>query len=101
MTPEGRVKKKIKNLFDEYGDNLYYYMPVPGGYGKRTVDYLGCIRGVFFAAEAKRPGGKPTLAQDSVLGAVQQAGGSTFVIDDDDDVVRLKRFLDHVMELST
>lgn len=100
-TPEGRIKNKIRKLLDGYGTNLYYYMPVPSGYGRRTVDYLGCIRGVFFAIEAKRPKGKPTALQNAALEQIEHAGGIGFVVNDDETLAGLKRWLDsalHVME---
>jgi hypothetical protein len=100
MTPEGRIKKKIKALLDSYSDDLYVYMPVPSGYGQTAIDYLGCIRGVFFGVEAKRPGGKPTPRQEGALESIQRAGGAVFVIDDDGDLALFKRFLDNVMRMT-
>jgi len=100
MTPEGRVKNKINKLLARYGDAVYYHMPVPVGYGRRTVDYLGCARGVFFAIEAKRPGGRPTRAQEGVLDDVRAAGGSVFAIADDAGLAALERFLDYVTEMT-
>ena len=55
-TPEHKIKQQIKAILDKYGDDIYWYMPVPTGYGKRTLDFLGCAWGIFFAIEAKRSG---------------------------------------------
>ena len=55
MTPEGKVKARIDRLLKSYGDDLYLFKPVQSGFGTRTLDYLGCILGGFFAIEAKRP----------------------------------------------
>jgi len=98
MTPEGKIKSKINTLLDTYGDRIYKFMPVPTGYGKRTVDYLLCVLGQFAAIEAKKPGGKPTGKQADTLEAVVKAGGIAFVIDDDDGVDLLKRWLDLKMK---
>jgi hypothetical protein len=84
-TPEGRVKIAITKMLKHYG--AYYYMPVPGGYGTTTVDYLGCSGGSFFAIEAKAPGKHPTDRQTLILYEINKAGGETFVIDN----VRCKR----------
>jgi uncharacterized protein YgbK (DUF1537 family) len=93
MTPEGKVKKKIKALLDSYGERVYVFMPVPSGYGKTTVDYLICFDGLFIAIEAKA-GGKPaTSRQEDVLKQVHDAGGSSFVVDDDDSLQTLANFL--------
>lgn len=70
-------------------------MPVPYGYGPTTLDYLGCIRGKFFAIEAKAPGKKPTPLQINTIERIRAAGGRTFVIDgvSCDDYAELERFL--------
>ena len=99
MTPEGIIKQKIKKLLDTYGEHLYVFMPVPGGYGARTVDYLGCMKGVFFAVEAKRPGKGPTAMQEGTLEKVRDAGGITFVVNDDASLAELKRWLDSAMRV--
>ncbi len=98
-TPEGRIKNKIKDLLDSYSGNVYYFMPVQTGYGKRTVDYLGCIRGLFFAIEAKKPGGKPTALQNGAMEDMRAAGGTTFVVDDDESLAALKRWMDGAMRI--
>ena len=79
-TPEGRVKAKVRKLLVTY-DGMYIFMPVPSGYGRTTLDFLGCYRGHFFAVETKAPGKKPTLRQDVELKGVARAMGRTFVID--------------------
>lgn len=80
-TPEGKIKQQIKKILDSHAPFLYYYMPVPNGYGRPTVDYLGCICGFFFSIEAKKPGGKPTALQAQVMLEIDEAGGKSFVID--------------------
>ena len=82
MTPEGTVKKKISNLLKRV-DGLWYNMPVPGGYGVSTLDYLGCFKGKMFAIEAKAPGKVPTDRQRIMMEDIEYAGGKTFVIDGD------------------
>jgi hypothetical protein len=96
MTPEGYIKKKIKYVLAIYTTVVYYYMPVPGGYGKATVDFLGCANGHFFAIEAKRPGKGPTMRQQGVLDDVELAGGRTFAINDDAGVEELDAWLREV-----
>jgi hypothetical protein len=82
QTPEGRVKRKVSDLL-KATPNLYYDMPVPGGFGGSTLDYVGCHRGEFFAIETKKPGGKPTPRQKQIIARMQAAGGKVFVIDGD------------------
>lgn len=96
MTPEAKIKRKIRTVLDEYGDRLYKYMPVPGGFGTQSVDYLICFGGMFIAIEAKRPGGKLTPRQDATLAQIEAAGGATFVVRDDQGVRELELFLESV-----
>lgn len=96
-TPESLTKRKINAILKKHEDGIYYYMPVPAGYGKQTVDYLGCFRGHFFAIEAKAPGKKPTPRQEGVLDHVRAAGGRTFEIDGTEKGLRdLEAWLDHI-----
>jgi hypothetical protein len=98
VTPEGRVKIKIDKLLATYADHIYVFKPVQSGYGNRTVDYLGCICGVFFAIEAKKPGAVPTAIQNATLERIREAGGMTFVVHDDESLAVLKRYLDFANE---
>ena len=50
MTPEGKVKQKVKKLLDEY--RVHYDMPVPCGYGKQMLDFHCCYHGRYFAIES-------------------------------------------------
>ena len=93
-TPEGDVKKKIKALFEKH--KAYYYMFVPTGYGKRGVpDFLVCVHGRFLAVEAKAGKGKPTGHQKKELQAVLNAGGTAFVINED-NLDALEKWLESV-----
>ena len=60
-TPEGRTKAKISGILKELG--CWYYMPVPGGYGAPSLDYLCARDGWMFGIEAKAPGKKATDRQ--------------------------------------
>ena len=46
MTPEGKVKVKVKNLLNAYG--CYHFWPVQTGMGASTLDCLGCHNGRAF-----------------------------------------------------
>jgi Holliday junction resolvase len=90
MTPEGRVKKKLKEVLDAYG--VYYFPPATGGYGKSGVpDIVGCYKGYFFGIECKAGKGKTTALQDIQLQAIRDAGGTAMVVNEDniDDVAKL------------
>lgn len=93
-TPEAKIKQKIKKVLDNYrNDGIYYHMPVPGGYGTSTLDYLGFFRGRGFAIEAKRPGGKPTDRQRGTIEAIERAEAAVFVVSDDVSLTKLDAWL--------
>lgn len=82
-TPEGKVKQRISKYLSNLGEDCYYEMPVPGGYGKSGLDYSGCYKGRAFYIEAKAPGKEPTDRQKQTLARQKRAGATTFVIDGD------------------
>ena len=92
MTPEGRVKAKVKKLLKGY--NLYSNWPVPCGYGTPMLDCVGCFLGLFFSIETKAPGGKPTPRQQQTIEEQRRAGAKVFVIDG--DTTELEEWLDNV-----
>ena len=81
MTPEAKVKKKVRETLKELG--AYYAMPVTGGYGvSGTPDFLVCWRGQFFGIECKANGNQPTALQERAMQAIRTAGGACIVIDE-------------------
>lgn len=85
MTPEGEVKKEIDREIKEMKDDgvpLYSHRPVQNGMGAPTLDYIGCCKGNYFAIEAKAPDKEPTLRQEDTMKKIREAGGETFVIND-------------------
>jgi hypothetical protein len=86
MTPEGKVKKSINKVLDKYkNDGIWYFMPVPSGYGKPTLDYIGFILGRGFAIEAKAPGKEPTERQELTIEDIRSSETKVFVIDGTDN----------------
>lgn len=86
MTPEGKVKKSVKDILQKFVDEgkVDGFWPVPYGYGESHLDYVGCCNGVFFCIETKAPGKKPTPRQVLRSTNVTKAGGKVFVIDGTD-----------------
>ena len=93
MTPEGKVKMKVSQTLIERGTSVYYHMPVPGGYGVTTLDYVGVFAGKFFAIETKKLGGKPTDRQLLIIQMIEAAGGRVFVIDGPTGIIELRKWL--------
>ena len=81
MTPEGKVKQRVKLLLETYG--VYYAMPMGTGFGNSGVpDFLACYNGRFYAIECKANGKKPTALQNKHLADIRKAGGISLVIDE-------------------
>ncbi len=83
MTPEGRVKEKVKRLLRTC--DAYWHCPVQNGMGNQALDFMhvqvpGCPA---FAIETKAPGKEPTVRQARTIAAIRKAGGMVFVIDGD------------------
>ncbi len=93
QTPEGKVKAKVSALLKSVG-GVHYDMFVPGGFGKPTLDYVGCYRGRYFAIETKAPGKKPTALQNATIASMRSAGATVFVIDG--DLGELARWLEEI-----
>jgi len=81
MTPEGRVKKKVKDVLEDLG--AYYVMPVTGGYGNSGApDFIICIAGLFYGIECKANGGKATALQLKNHDDIRKAGGIALIVDE-------------------
>lgn len=94
MTPEAKVKAKVKKILNEMG--AYYAMPMGTGFGNSGVpDFLICIEGLFYAIECKANGNKPTALQLKHIDDIRKAGGIALVIDET-NVENLRKELSHV-----
>jgi len=81
MTPEAKVKKRVKQILSEVG--AYYAMPIGTGFGNAGVpDFLVCLRGKFYGIECKANGGKPTALQLKHLDDIRKTGGIALLIDE-------------------
>jgi pantoate kinase len=93
MTPESKVKAKVKKVLNEVG--AYYTMPVTGGYGNSGVpDFIVCYKGRFIGVECKANGGKATALQLKHHDDIRKAGGIALVIDET-NVETLRKELCH------
>ena len=91
MTPEGVVKKKVKEILSEVG--AWYCMPVGSGYGKSAVpDFIICYQGYFIAIETKAGSKQATAIQAREITRIQAAEGNAFVINET-NIGQLKEWL--------
>jgi len=81
MTPEAKVKKKVRKVLDEL--DAYYVMPVTGGYGNSGApDFLVCYKGKFIGIECKAGDNEPTALQYKNLNRIQTCGGMALVVNE-------------------
>ena len=81
MTPEAKVKAKVRAVLKEFG--AYYVMPVTGGYGKQGApDFLICHKGKFIGIECKAGKGVVTALQQKNLNSIEDAGGYALVVNE-------------------
>lgn len=92
MTPEGKIKKKVKALLDAT-PGLYYDMPVPGGFGRSGLDFNGCHRGRAFYIETKDAGKDLTPRQKYCALRMLASGAVVFVVSDEMGLWALSAFL--------
>jgi Holliday junction resolvase len=79
MTPEGKVKAKVKAILKEYG--AYTITPFTAGYGASGApDLIVCYKGKFIGIECKAGKNRPTALQTHHLSDITDCGGYSLVI---------------------
>ena len=94
MTPEGKVKAKVRTVLGEFG--AYYFQPVQMGIGAAGLDFhcvLGGRPAIAFFIETKAPGKMLTPRQDMLVSHLRNMGAIVFVIWDDVTLAELKGWL--------
>lgn len=95
MTPEGKVKEKVKRILKAHG--VWYTMPRGTAVGSAGIPDLLCLcKGMFFAIETKAGNNKPTALQTMTLRAIEEHGGRSFVINET-NIDQLEEFLDSIV----
>ena len=84
MTPEGKVKAKVKELLKEHG--AYWHCPVQNGLGAPSLDFVCCHRGLYFVVETKAGNKQPTPRQEITINQIRLAGGLAFVVNESEGI---------------
>lgn len=87
MTPEGKVKKAVREFLR--AKDVWFYQPVQNGMGQVGIpDFVCCYRGTFIAIETKAPGklSGVTPNQQRVIDAIKAHGGLAVVVDSVDSL---------------
>ena len=90
-TPESKVKLKVKGLLKTHG--AYWHCPVQNGLGAPTLDFVGCHLGRFFGIETKAGNKAATPRQENTMHEMEQAGGATFLINEERGLDSLRDWL--------
>lgn len=82
MTPEGKIKEKVKRILDGE-EGVYYFFPAANGFGRTAIpDIIICVRGKFLAVECKAGTKDATALQQRELSRIKDAGGTGIVINE-------------------
>lgn len=74
MTPEAKVKKRVKAILDEL--EVYHFSPMQNGMGRAGIpDIVACHCGKFIGIECK--------LQERELNRILNAGGEAYVINEE------------------
>ena len=87
MTPEGKVKKQVRDYLRAKG--IWFYQPVQNGMGQVGIpDFICCYKGQFIAIETKAPGklANVTANQQRVIDEIRDHGGLALVVDSIDSL---------------
>jgi hypothetical protein len=80
-TPEVKVKRKVTVILNKY--NAYFFYPPSNGFGRAGIpDIIACYCGQFIAIECKAGKNITTALQRRELGAIEDAGGYSLVINE-------------------
>lgn len=95
MTPEGKVKKKVLAIANEY--ECWHCTPATWGYGRSGVpDILICVEGRLLTVECKAGSNKPTRLQLIEANAIMRAGGVALVINED-NIEDVRKEIEHII----
>jgi Holliday junction resolvase len=90
-TPESKVKSAVVKILKDHG--IYYFFPATHGYGRSGVpDIICCYNSLFMGIECKAGKGKTTTLQEKELSKIRDAGGVTFVVNEE-TIEELKQYL--------
>lgn len=92
-TPEGRIKKRLTEMLRRH--KVWYFFPGNNGFGKSGLpDIIAIIRGRFVGIEVKADKTKkPTALQYKTGHEIKEAGGSWFLVYDDDTILAVETYI--------
>lgn len=96
MTPEGKVKKKVRVLLDARKPACWYFMAPASVFGRAGIpDFIGVYKGEPFAIETKA-GRNSLTALQKMEEKRMLAAGVTHMVIREDTVYRITEWFDYV-----
>ncbi len=96
MTPEGKVKKAVRDVCKSFSPECYLFMPVQNGMGSPALDFIGIYRGRGFSVETKAGSKGMTPRQEQTAKALRAAGATVFLVNETEGLEELKGWLECV-----
>jgi hypothetical protein len=92
---EREIKRRVTALLKlaKMHGQVYHWMTVITGFGKRSLDYICCINGQFLAIETKAPGDWLRPDQRDRARDMMLAGGKVFCVSGPVGYAALERYL--------
>lgn len=101
MKKEADVKKEVKKVLASYGPKVWWFMPVPTGFGVQGVpDFICSVCGRFVAIETKFGSNGLTPYQIKQMEAIINTKAAHMVINEK-NVGDFKAVLDGIIALET
>lgn len=94
MTPEGKIKLKVKLLLTLH--EAYFHCVVQNGMGAPSLDFVGCHKGLYYSVETKAGNKQPTPRQELTIKEMRKAGAKVFVVTEVSGFEELERWLKEV-----
>ena len=98
MTPEAKVKNKIRSILKKY--NVYFFMPRGTALGRNGIpDIICCINGCFVGIECKAGGNKATALQLYEQQQIKDNKGIAIVVNED-NIDEVEAICKHCLRIS-
>lgn len=97
-TPEGKIKRKLKNMLVRLG--VWHFFPSAGPMGKSGIPDVICIvNGLFVGIECKADEKKqPSALQDKIGEQIKQAGGHWYLCRSQNDIDYLENIMSEIQK---
>lgn len=99
MKKEADVKAEVKKVLSEYGERIWWFMPVPTGFGVQGVpDFVCSVGGRFVGIETKFGSNGLTKWQVKQLEAIVKSQGAHMTINEK-NIGSLRAIIDGILAL--